>query len=170
MKVLILGLLVSLGVFANEYQVHKVNCVVSGDQSSISSPSLQKLYNNIRFSLTATTLKGKNKILKLEKSINNPFENLKLKIANNKKNNFNLKIGSISKIKSEELLKQLGAKDVPSLPKGFILGTLKTKKCHWSNDWSGYKRTCKKLIKRSQVHFDQHENDGLSFHVQVNCN
>lgn len=162
MKKVLIGclLLLSAPTFANEYVKNIANCKITGDSTTFSLVNNISLPHQIDFTIEMSGISGNRKYEKIE-VIGTDI----LKVEKIKKDRYGedeIQFESLTADESEALLSELGATNIPRLPRGFRFDRLDISK-YINHDRAKEDET------RSQIHFPLDKMDGLSYHVNINC-
>jgi hypothetical protein len=163
---LILLTLFSLNSFANDYVKKTIGCKVTGDQADLIDTRKEKFSNEQNFAMEVTSI---SKTIKIRRAAfkNESYFNLpNIRKLRTKKTKYRINFDNLSKEESKEILEILGAHNVPNLPYGFRLKPTINK----SNCGPYGNRLCSHFEEiRAQIHFNKKHNDGLSYHLIINC-
>ena len=155
-------LLISISIYANEYEAAKFLCVVTGDQSDLSNIELLGLPQANSFELEVISVKETNKVVKIKQSDDSMIKVKKVTRNNYLSDYYDIKFKKMSRKQTKKVLESLGALNVPKLPRGAKFSTLMIK-----DEVYTYLDNSKSV--RAQVHFSPKKYDGLSYHINISC-
>lgn len=182
MKKLLVGFLAlgSISSFANEYYTvsRDMTCTVSGDYSSVSLETVQ-LPHKIDFHVNVTERRYQKKKLLSKKSKvvvakrttslseNSPFQVSKSSLM--RENMLDIQFEDLSREDFQELLLELGNNKNNLKPAAGIKNLKLSINQYYLEDSDYRGVTHRYTTLKKQVHYKTNVNDGLSYHLYINC-